>query len=269
MTTNPQSETPGFYEIDNKLYFVKENGDMYELDFDISRNLRKEIHQKDFEENLQKNEEHAIKNKNKEVVDMSITDKEIEKQTEDALGESKESKPNGSVAAMEKRISDCMEKTGKSREECSKEVKAKMKSEGSENTNTSDTVTICPKELANLREKAGKYDMLEKEHATLQETHKSFTEDFKTWKSKVDVILKERETELEQQRQNKVKQLSHDFDLREDKIKGKTMDRLLEDEELLNDALKRNKSADFATEDKFEETKDMGNSLHDRYFMKV
>lgn len=49
-----------------------------------------------------------------------------------------ETKLDGSAAMMETRISKCMEATGKSREECSKEVKAEMKKAGSENTNTED-----------------------------------------------------------------------------------------------------------------------------------
>jgi hypothetical protein len=50
----------------------------------------------------------------------------------------KETKLDGSTLMMETRIAKCIEATGKSREECSKEVKKRMKKAGSENTNTED-----------------------------------------------------------------------------------------------------------------------------------
>ena len=48
---NTTKTAEGFYEIDENLYFVKDNGDMFELDFDISQRIKNG------------NKKHDIKNK--------------------------------------------------------------------------------------------------------------------------------------------------------------------------------------------------------------
>lgn len=66
------------------------------------------------------------------------TDLTMEQYEENYWKTTDETKLDGSTLMMETRISKCVEATGKSREECSKEVKARMKKEGSVNTNTED-----------------------------------------------------------------------------------------------------------------------------------
>jgi DNA repair ATPase RecN len=76
---------------------------------------------------------------------------------------------------METRISKCQEATGKSREECAKEVKARMKKAGSENTNTEDMDDVEDEEVETTEVCKEKYDMLEE----FYEKNKDTIEDMK------------------------------------------------------------------------------------------
>jgi hypothetical protein len=249
----------GFYEIEDKLYFVKENGDMFELDFDI---------------------QHAIKNKNgneSEMEDTSLeTDITPEQNEQNYWVETPKTHKDGSRAMFEKRVSTCMEITGKSREECSKEVKARMKKEGSKtkqestNTNTSglkedqieeeeeieedqeeetkDYAEICPKELDMLRKKAVQYDDLVKERSEEIEKFKSAMDFY-------DKIKLEREEEQEVKRQSKITALMNDFQIPKGKIENKTIEELDNDRHMIELALNVGESEDM--EDESEITPEM------------
>lgn len=183
-----------FYQDSNgKIIEVWEDGSSYELDFDINNLIGVNIAELDSvqpatevykssnerEPPKYKKNESAMKGKEQKTQDLT------EQQYRDSYWkETSQYKLDGSTAMMETRISKCMEATGKSREECSKEVKSEMTQKGSENTNTEDIVEeeeiekeeevekkeevkkeetkdnieICPDELNVLKEKAEKYD---------------------------------------------------------------------------------------------------------------
>ena len=253
----------GFYrDKDGKLLIVDKDGNVVRLDFDIDKL------------NLPEQTDQTIKNKNIESEsDMDLenssetTDLTSEQLEENYWVETSKTKFDGSTAMMEKRISGCMEVTGKSREECSKEVKTRMIKEGSDNTNTTDTkdeeeeeteeeeeeeektdnadektdtIEICSKELDMLKEKAERLDTIEAE----LEAEKASKEDMQTQFDKItkifDVIQAERAEELEIKRQEKIKQISTDFNVPEENLKDKSVKRLEEDMELLDMAIKKN-----------------------------
>ena len=255
----------GLYKDDDgKLLIIDKNGKYVKLDFDVDKL------------NLQKNGDLTIKNNIENESDMDLeessedtTDLTAEQLEENYWVETLKTKFDGSTAMMEKRISGCMEVTGRSHEECSKEVKARMKKDGSDNTNTTDTsdvkdeeeemdeedeedkkdkkdtkdtVEICSKEFDMLKEKAEKLDTIEAE----LEAEKSSTEDMKKefgeMKVVFDAIQAEHKTELEIKRQEKIKKLATDFDIPEEYLqeKNKSVERLEEDMALLDMAIKKN-----------------------------
>ena len=242
----------GFYrDASGGLLLIDRNGKSVKLDFDVDKL------------NLKKNEESTIKNNIEKESDMENLEKTS--QTEDLTPQQAEenywvetpkTKIDGSTAMMEARISAMMQSTGKSREESSKEVKARMKKAGSDNTNTTDTsdvkdeevkeeedeedeedkkdtIEICSKEFDMLKAKAERLDTLEAEKEELQ--HK-----MDTIESKVNTIFEERAKEVENRRLETIKKFSTDFDVPEEKLKDKTIERLEEDMALLNMAIKKN-----------------------------
>jgi len=244
----------GFYEMNDNLYFVKENGDMFELDFDVSRNGKKT----------------AIKNKIEKGSEMEhntttdlqtdITSNQVE---ENYWVETSKTKIDSSTAMMETRISKCMELTGKSREACSKEVKTRMKKEGSENTNTTDikdedkdkdkeedviseeeeedtvgdTVDICPKELDMLKKKAIEYDsLIEKREGEKDEIAKLKT-DFKDAMSYVDKLKEQHSKDQEVKRQEKISKLINDFQIPKGEIENDSIEEIEKSRRILDFAL--------------------------------
>ena len=127
-----------FYEVEDLLYFKPKDKDVtFRVDFDESVYKRMdgaESSSKDTTDSKIKKTKSETKMENMEqTLDLTA------QQNEDNYWHTtKETKLDGSTVMMETRISKCMEATGKSREECSKEVKARMKKAGSENTNTED-----------------------------------------------------------------------------------------------------------------------------------
>lgn len=289
-------KTNSFYEADGNLYFVKGDGDMYKLDFDISKYLGKD---------MDKKKKHAIKNKNKNTSDMDketplemdLTSEQVE---EDYWLETSQTKLDGSTAMMEARISKCMEATGKSREECSKEVKTRMKKAGSDNTNTTDFddkdkkekeedkketeekkeekgekeeeeedkkdfIEICPKELDMLRKKASQLDELKKENEAMKT-------DFQDVVGYVEKLKKERADELEVKRQGKIKQLTKDFNIPETEFENDTMEQIETTERRLNMGLKKAEEEIETTEDMTQLTTDFDAqvaAIKERYRIKV
>lgn len=138
-----------FYREDDKLIQVMPNGDTYEIDFGNNDNpidLPAQEVEQDTKEGYNKSSNTREPPNNKNIND---TEMENIEQTQDLTKkqyrehywrENEHFKEDGSTLMMETRISKCQEATGKSREECSKEVKAEMKKKGSENTNTEDLV---------------------------------------------------------------------------------------------------------------------------------
>ena len=245
-----RDQLSGFYQDeDGSILLIDKTGKTVKLDFDVDKL------------NLKKNKESTIKNNIEKESDMENLEKTS--QTEDLTPQQAEenywvetpkTKIDGSTAMMEARISAMMQSTGKSREESSKEVKARMKKAGSDNTNTTDTsdvkdeeveeeeeddedkkdtIEICSKEFDMLKAKAERLDTLEAEKEELQ--HK-----MDTIESKVNTIFEERAKEVENRRLETIKKFSTDFDVPEEKLKDKTIERLEEDMALLNMAIKKN-----------------------------
>ena len=249
----------GFYRDESGgLLLVDRAGKTVKLDFDVDKL------------NLQKKEDSTIENNIENESDMNLenssetTDLTSQQAEENYWVETSWSKIDGSTAMMEKRISTCMETTGKSREECSKEVKNRMKKEGSDNTNTTDTSdvkdeeveeeedeetededkkkedTICPEELKTLREKAERLDTIEKELEAEKASKEDMSEKVDKMEKIFDIIQAERAAELEIKRSENIKQLSTDFNVPEDYLKDKSVKRLEEDMALLDMAIKKN-----------------------------
>ena len=169
-------ENRQFYQDSNgKIIEVWSDGSSYELDFDIKNLIGVESTksvQPATEEYKSSNEreppthkksESAMENKEQNTQDLTE-----QQYRESYWKETKQYKLDGSTAMMETRISKCMEATGKSREECSKEVKSEMTKKGSENTNTTDSINEEEKEEKEVEvekeeKKEEKKDTIEKE----------------------------------------------------------------------------------------------------------
>jgi hypothetical protein len=246
---NQSETTSGFYEIDDKLYFTDNKGDMFRLDFDINKKNK-----------IKKSKQQTIKNYIEDENDMTNDTEDITNQQvrENYWHETSQTKLDGSTMMMETRISKCVE-AGGTLEECSKKVKSEMKNKGSENTNTEDIEDIkeeeeeeeeeeetkkediCPKKLDMLKEKAAKYDALQAENESLKGDMKSFQEDFLVLKKEHEDIMKERNEEIEFKRQEKIKQISTDFDIPIEEIQDDTIEELEKFEKRIDMALKRDK----------------------------
>lgn len=226
--------------------------------------------------NLITNNKNAIKNKIKE--NKGGCDMDFENH------ETPEHKPDGAESQKERRITKCMEETGKSREVCTQEVRKKMHKEGAEVVNPEDmdekktkkskeeeekedTVEVCSKEYDFLKEQAEELKALKAEKEKVDNTLESFKKDFLAFKEKVD---KKEAKEKEVKRQDAIKRISHDFDVPEDKLSEKTMEQLLEHEEILELALKRDTENEeeetFGTEEDF---KEIGDKIYNRYNLEV
>ena len=187
-------------------------------------------------EEEEEDEELESEEENEEDMATDLTTQQVE---ENYWVETEFSKPRTDTAIMETRISKCQEATGKSREECSKEVKKRMKDKnGSENTNT-DMVEICPKKLATLEKKAQEYDMLMTEKEKLKTDLESFKSDFLVMKKEYEA---KKAQEVENERQSIIKELQSDFLITEDKLKPKSLEQLRNDRDILHLALSSKKA---------------------------
>lgn len=250
-----------FKELDDKIYYHAETGDVYELDFDVNnRGIRAPVIQSDFtEEPPTKKKNIESDGKLKEAT--SKKDLTAQQYEDNYWPETKLTKPDGSYNMMEARIRAKMEATGKSREVVSKEVKARMVKKGSENTNTdlddvdkeeeeeeeekTDTVEICSKELDMLREKAEQLDTLTEEKEKLEVDLESFKKDFVELKKEFD---DNKATDIESQRQEVIERISHDFVISKEALQEKTLEQLISDEKILDMAVKREKGEGEAEE---------------------
>lgn len=237
----------------------------YRVDFDNEQ--VKKTHSVELPENKKKNES--------EMESEEHTDLTEQQYEENYWKTTKESKLDGSTVMMETRISKCMEATGKSREECSKEVKARMKKAGSENTNTEDMEEKEDKEeigeeeekedmdenpeteeLNVVKIEKEKLDFLEKFYEENKdvdiESLKSLKTDFDNLKKVIDKYEAERAEKLEEQVNERISKYSKDFFTPEEeirkklkengKLKGEKALKFIQDmEDLLTFAVKKNK----------------------------
>jgi len=216
--------------------------------------------------NLIKKLKNAIKNKTKGGCDMDFE-----------MKETSETKPDGSEAMKERRITQCMKESGKSREACTKEVRKKMHENDAEAVNpedmkeeaeeAKDTIEVCSDEYDFLKKQAEELKSLKAEKEKVENELESFKADFLTFKKKID---DKEASEREVNRQKVIKRISHDFDLPEEEMKDDSMEELEKFEKRLEMALKRDTEEDeketFGTEEDF---KEVGDRIHKRYFLEV
>lgn len=241
--TKQLEQEAGFYNVDGDLLFVREDGNVFKLDFD----------------NLPKETDLTIKNniegdnmKDKDKIDDQAKDTKDTKDTEDYENDN-------SIASKEKMISDC-EKRGKSHEECVESVGKKTKP--IDKGDKSDLVEITSKELDMLNEKAKKFDEIEAENSSLKG-------DLQDLGERVKKIEAKEKAQKEELRQEKAKQISKDFDIPEDELKDDSMEELEKFEKRLDMAIKRNVENELPLDEEIEETIDMAEELYERYRVKL
>ena len=251
-----------FHNGEEGLYFhSNEDGKTYRVDFDKTVYKRMdgvEVDSKDTTVNKKKIEDEM---ENKEHNSEDLTKQQYE---ENYWKTTDETKLDGSTLMMETRISKCVEATGKSREECSKEVKARMKKEGSENTNTKDmdnsdeNVEIENVEIETPEEpEADKEDTIEvckEKFDFLESFYEENKEKEATMSARLDALestiikYKEKEAEkIEETLEKRIVQFSTDFIIPEEEVrknlagrKGKDGIKFIEDMEgLISLAMKK------------------------------
>lgn len=204
------------------------------------------------------------------------------------MKETSETKPDGAMSMMERRITQCMEESGKSRKECTLEVRNKMHEKDEEAPNPEDmeveteietkdeedmkteeknTVEVCKDEYDFLKKQSEELKMLKTEKEKVENDFESFKADFTKFKQKID---EKEANEKEVNRQEVIKRISYDFDIPEDELKEDSIEELNKLEKRLELALRRdNEDAEedtFGTEEDF---KTMGDKIHNRYFLEV
>jgi hypothetical protein len=214
---------------------ITKEGDLYKGDFDKLNLTKNEgvLSADTSQPPTKKIKKLSMKLRNKHSSE-DITPEQVE---ENYWHETKMTKLDGSTAMMEARISKCMEATGKSYEECAKEVKPRMKKAGSENTNTEDIeevedtedtednkdkTEVCSKELDMLREKAKKFDDMKKDFETIQEDMSNKVKDLESY---VDDLKAKEAVKMEKKVEKRIKKFSEDFLKTEEEIKEKIGDR--------------------------------------------
>ena len=166
--------------------------------------------------------------------------------------ETPETKMDGSFAMFETRVAKEMEARGISREQARKEVKKRLTKQGINVINTEDIAEEIEEEEEDTEDAkedkedfAEELEVLKKENEKLKndlvEAQKVNTDmkiEFKEVTDFYKVMKEERETEVEQKRQDKIKQLVADFvGVTEESLKDDTMKDLLKTEEILNMAI--------------------------------
>lgn len=219
---------------------ITKEGDLYKTDFD---NLEGVLRADTSQPPTKKKKKLSMKlRKNKHTSEDLTKDLTKQQVEENYWHETKVSKLDGSTAMMETRISKCQEANPeKSREDCAKEVKPRMKKAGSENTNTEDLeaiekekeekdeeevekeetkdlVEVCPQELDMLREKAKKFDDAKKD---FEDSKKDMSEQVQDLIKYVDGIKVKEAKKLEKKVEKKIKKYSEDFLTPEEKVKEK------------------------------------------------
>ena len=259
----------GCKETEEKGKGKEESEEESEKEDNLDENKEKEQNESDVSDpDLNINLKNAIKNKKKGGCDMDFENKENH--------ETSEHKPDGSEAAKERLITQCMEKSGKSREACTKEVRKKMHETDAEAVNPEDmkdeseekeTVEVCTKEYDFLKKESEELKALKDEKEKADNNLESLKADFLVYKKKVD---DKEASEKEVERQEVIKRISYDFDIPEEKLKDKTIEQLLDNEEILELGLKRDtKETEKETFGEEEDFKEIGDRIHKRYFLEV
>jgi len=301
------------YSIDNELFYLdNKDGSIYRIDFpekeeQLHDNKDEEqdsidCDEKYSEEDDSDDEDDDEEESKEDVIDLDLTknknnaikNKTIEKGGCDMdfeMKETSETKPDGAESMKERRITQCMEDTGKSRKACTEEVRNAMHKTGAEAVNPEDmkedikevveeketekeevevkkdTVEICPKVLDMLRKESEELKTLKDEKKKTEDTLESLKADFLVYKKKID----DKEAgEKETKRQDMIKRISYDFDLPEEDMKEDTIEELEKLESRLEKILKRDTKEEeeetFGTEEDF---KTVGDRIHKRYFLEV
>lgn len=304
------------YSIDKELFYLdNKTGDIFRIDFPEQEELHdnkdeeqdsvdcKEEDSDDDESEEDEEEESEEEESKEDVIDLdliknetnAIKNKTIEKGGCDMdfeMKETFETKPDGAESMKERRITQCMEETGKSRKACTDEVRKKMHKKDAEAVNPEDmkegeheevetkkevieeveaekkdTVEICPKELDMLKKDSEELKTLKDENEKTESVLESLKADFLVYKKKID---DKEEAEKEFKRQEAIKRISYDFDLPEEDMKEDTIEELEKLESRLEKILKRDtKEEEEETFGKEEDFKDIGDRIHKRYFLEV
>lgn len=212
-------------------FILTKEGDLFKTDFDNLEELKQKLKEgvsraevSDIDDTDQPpTKKKKIRNmlKKKKHTSHDLTEKQYE---ENYWKENDYYKLDGSTAMMETRISKCQEAKGKSREECAKEVKTRMKKAGSENTNTEDLMEDAEDKKTEVCK--DKLDFLEKFYEENKEKIETIEEQKKDMKERMDLMetdynrWKESEAKkLVKKLDKKVKQYSEDFVMTEEKIR--------------------------------------------------
>jgi len=260
------------------------------------------------EEDDKENPEEYLDKKKSDMIDSdpiltkiknAIKNKKLEKGGCDMdfeMKETSETKPDGAESMKERRITQCMEESGQSRKICTEKVRKEMHKTGAEAVNpedmekpaeeptkeepieketedtedvkdTKDTVEICQKELDFLKEQAEELKTLKTEKEKTENDFKSLKADFLVYKKKID---DKEATEKEVNRQKVIKRISHDFDIPEEEMKDDTIEEIEKLEKRLEMALKRDtEDEEIETFGDEEDFKEIGDKIHNRYFLEV
>jgi len=266
-----------FLEVDDILYYkVSNDNTTYRVDFDkpvYKRMDGVEPNSKDTTANKKKIEENDMD----EQVHEDLTMQQVQ---ENYYVETPLTKIDGSFTMFETRVAKEMEARGISREQAKREVEKKLAQKGVSVINTEDLTEDATKteeevkkkkesEEEEEREKKKSTDMeilkaeneqlkkdLEEAKKTKEDMDKDLEKFIKETTDFKEKIEKEREAEIEEKRQEKIKKIMTDFvGVTEEKLKDKTLDQLVEQEEILTQALKKD------TKDEDEEKHDMEKHL--------
>lgn len=134
-----------------------------------------------------------------------------------------------------------------------------------------ETVEVCKKEYDFLKTQAEKLKKIESEKTSIEKELETFKNDFKELK---DSIEAERKAKIEDERVKKIDQIANDFDIPKEKLENKTLDMLIEYEEMLDLAIKRNKGSeeqeeDFKPSEPSETVEERLNTMKKRYKLEL
>jgi len=266
--------------------------------FKTMRKQKKEKHESDsvldftfdmFIDYVDEQEDDVLNQDFEKIMEHAIKNKKIEKGEYDMdfeMKETSEIKPDGAMSMMERRITQCMEESGKSREDCTQEVRKKMhekdeeapnpedmkeevesKDEEDMETEEKDTVEVCSKEYDFLKKQSEELKLMKAEKEKVENEFESFKADFLKFKQRID---EKEANEKEISRQEVIKRISYDFDIPEDELKEDSIEELTKLEKRLELALRRDtdetEDETFGTEEDFQQ---MGDNIHKRYFLEV
>lgn len=275
------------YKDSNLFFYRDEKGQLFQMDFTkqnlgISKTKKKDFDEQGNKSLLSRNNEDTQTpcNKIKEENDML------------KLNRAPGYKPDESTAMQEKRITDCMETTGMSYEDCSKKIKKvstmaenkvkdmdKEESDNEEETEEedkkekkTDTIEICKKEYDFLIKQSEKLKKIKEEKESLENDMISFKQDFQELNKYVDNLKEKEAKQTEDKRQDMIKKLTTDFSrLQEDQIKDKTLKELNELGDILYGVINNEKEDMLSIEQKddMEGAEDYVKKINDRFKMDI